>query len=198
MFKRASDEFFTALVSRRLRRAGVALGHSPRFVGLPSIDVAKGGRLEIGERFVAVSTSRRQVLGLSHEVVIRVRDGALVTIADDCGMSGATIVAAVGIEIGEGCLIGGDAMIVDTDFHPLRHPARRYAEPPAGNPSQRVLIGRNVFIGARAIILKGTSLGDNAVVGAGSVVSGAFPPNVVIAGNPARVVRNLGEASCEP
>lgn len=54
-------------------------------------------------------------------------------------------------------------------------------------------IGKNCFIGMNSIILMGTSLGDNCIVGAGSVVSGKFPDNVVIAGNPARIIKTLGQ-----
>jgi maltose O-acetyltransferase len=57
-----------------------------------------------------------------------------------------------------------------------------------------VLIGRNVFIGARSTVLKGVEIGDNSVVGAGSVVSSDVPPNVIAAGNPCVVIRTLEAA----
>jgi len=56
-----------------------------------------------------------------------------------------------------------------------------------------VKIGNNVFIGNHAIILKDTDIGDNTIVGAGSVVSGVFPSDVVIAGVPAKIVCSLQE-----
>lgn len=55
------------------------------------------------------------------------------------------------------------------------------------------MIGANVFIGMNSIILMGTVIGENSIVGAGSVCSGHYPPNSVIAGNPARVIRTLDE-----
>lgn len=57
----------------------------------------------------------------------------------------------------------------------------------AGNTT----IGNNVFIGVDAIILMGTTIGDNSIIGAGSVVSGEFPSNVVVAGNPAKVISSI-------
>ena len=53
------------------------------------------------------------------------------------------------------------------------------------------MIGDDCFIGMNSIILKGTTLGNNVIVGAGSVVHGKFPDNVIIAGNPAKIVKHL-------
>lgn len=55
------------------------------------------------------------------------------------------------------------------------------------------MIGEGCFLGANSIILKGTTLGKNVIVGAGSVVCGSFPDNVIIAGNPARIVKENEE-----
>lgn len=57
----------------------------------------------------------------------------------------------------------------------------------------RVRIGRDVFIGCRAIILPGVTIGDNAVVGAGAVVTADVPPRTVVAGNPARLIRSVDD-----
>lgn len=56
-----------------------------------------------------------------------------------------------------------------------------------------VVIGEGCFLGANSIILKGTTLGKNVLVGAGSVVSGTFPDNVIIAENPARIIKDNRE-----
>ncbi|MCI6582601.1 MAG: acyltransferase [Oscillospiraceae bacterium] len=57
----------------------------------------------------------------------------------------------------------------------------------------RTEIGDNVFIGMNSVILMGSKIGNNVIVGAGSIVSGVFPDNCVIAGNPAKVIRTLDE-----
>ncbi|HDR8129217.1 transferase [Bacillus thuringiensis] len=57
--------------------------------------------------------------------------------------------------------------------------------------ARKTIIGNNVFIGVNSVILMGTRLGNNTIVGAGAIVSGTFPDDVIIAGNPARVICNL-------
>ena len=59
--------------------------------------------------------------------------------------------------------------------------------------SKRTIIGEDVFIGMNSIILMGTHIGNNVIVGAGSVVSGNIPDNCVVAGNPARIISSLEE-----
>ena len=59
-------------------------------------------------------------------------------------------------------------------------------------PAKPISIGKNCFIGCNSIILKGTTLGDGCVVGAGAVVSGQFPDNSIIVGNPGKVIKRVG------
>jgi acetyltransferase-like isoleucine patch superfamily enzyme len=92
-----------------------------------------------------------------------------------------------GIRIGSDCLFGAHIEIFDSDFHEL-HPDRRKN----GTPNMaRVEIGDNVFVGMGTRILKGSTIGSDSVIGAGSVVTGKIPPGVIAAGNPARVIREL-------
>jgi acetyltransferase-like isoleucine patch superfamily enzyme len=176
----------SAIAVWRARSRGVSGLASARFAGLPIITRASGSRLEIGERFEAISWSRFQIIGVNHRVVIRtVGQNAQLRIGRDCGVSGATIVCRHSISIGDGCLLGSNVTVVDTDFHPVHDGNRRRKPMPEGLPKHSVVIGRNVFIGAGAMILKGSSIGDNCVVGAGAVVSGTVPAGTIYAGNPA-------------
>jgi acetyltransferase-like isoleucine patch superfamily enzyme len=95
------------------------------------------------------------------------------------------------LTIGRHCLLAGGVSIADYDGHPLDAAARRSSvnsPPPDARP---VTIGDDVWIGRGAVVLKGVSIGDRAVIGAGAVVSRDVPSDCVVAGNPARPVRDL-------
>ena len=124
------------------------------------------------------------------------------SIGDFTLMNGALVMAEERIEIGSHCLISWNVGIADSDFHPLE-PAQRIVDAHAlapflkdrpARPKLRavpVIICDNVWIGMNATILKGVTIGENSVVAAGAVVTKSVPANVVVAGNPAQLVRNL-------
>lgn len=93
------------------------------------------------------------------------------------------ILDVVGVTIGEGTQIGPAVQIYAAD-HP-RDPQARKAGLESGRP---VVIGRNCWIGGGAIILPGVTIGDDAIVGAGSVVTRDVPAGATVAGNPARLL----------
>ena len=95
------------------------------------------------------------------------------------------ISASDSIEIGDNCMFASGAYITDSDWHGIYDRIERNAEPAP------IRIGNNVWIGDRATVLKGVTIGDNSIVGAGAVVARDVPANVVVAGNPARIVKEL-------
>jgi len=102
----------------------------------------------------------------------------------------ATIVSAgEGIEICDDVLIGTNFTVYDSDFHELSINKRMGGTP----KTRKVLIGKNVFIGSNVLINKGVVIGDNSVIGSGSVVTKSIPSNVIAAGNPCKVIKNLNE-----
>lgn len=189
------DRVLSRLIVRKLRRRGATGLDSAHFTGIPVITMRPGSSMHFGEGFVAVSRATDQVIGVSHPVIIRTIDrDASVQVGSNCGVSGVTIVSKNRISIGEGVLIGADALIADTDFHPARSPRRRFAPIPDRRPEDEIVIGNNVFIGARAIILKGSRIGDDAVIGAGAVLRGHVPPGSICVGNPAQVIGQIKPA----
>jgi len=177
-----------------LRAAGVRCGRAVRCTGLPRIRIAQGGEIRLGNNVHLVSRSGANPLWLHRPCSLSVRAGARIVIGDGSGFSGVVICAASAIEIGARVLVGANSTIVDTDFHPLSPEARR-EHATRGAVSRPIRIGDDVFIGMHALILKGTDLGEGCVVGAGAVVAGSFPPRSIIAGNPARAVKELPASS---
>ena len=166
--------------------------------GVPVIFNKKGAELTLGNNVTVKSSFLSNLVGLySRTVIVTRAPGAYIRIGDNVGMSGVTLYARKGIEIGDNTAIGGNTKILDNDFHPIEAETRNklLAEKKGGDsdliPSKPIKIGRNCFIGCNAIILKGTELRDGCVVGAGAVVSGKFEAGSVIAGNPARVIRKM-------
>ena len=98
-----------------------------------------------------------------------------------------SIIANSRITIGSRCLIGDGVVIFDSDFHQIDPILRNEGN---GEVSP-VTIGDNVWIGSRAMILKGVEIGENSVIGAMSVVIKSVPPNTVAAGVPCRALRRV-------
>ena len=95
------------------------------------------------------------------------------------------------VTIGKHCLIAGDVMMFDAPGHPI-DPAQRKLGAPANLQDVRPIeIQDNVWIGTRAIIFPGVTVGEGSVIASASVVTNDVPPYTLVAGNPARVIKKL-------
>lgn len=169
---------------------GIKYGRKCSFYGIPVIICTRDSSMTLGDGVVCISSFLSNLVGLYQRSIIVARAGAKVVLEDDVRMSGVTIYSRESIRIGKHTSIGGNVKIFDHDFHPI-NPRERLIHPNSGMDKKPVDIGENVFIGANVIILKGSIIGNNCVIGAGSVVSGVFEDNAVIAGNPAKVIRKI-------
>lgn len=97
------------------------------------------------------------------------------------------------IRIGDHCLLAGGITVQDHDGHPLDPVRRRAGEPAPEESVAPVIIHDGAWVGRRSLILKGVTVGENAVIGAGSVVVSDVPANSIVAGNPARLIRYLDD-----
>jgi acetyltransferase-like isoleucine patch superfamily enzyme len=139
------------------------------------------------------SSASSNVLGLSHPVILATLNrNARIVIGNGVGLSGVSICAADSISIGARTILGADVLITDTDHHAIAGPRLRHVQ--TRIPTAAVVVGSDVFVGARAIILKGSHIGDQAIIGAGSVVSGVVPSGAIVVGNPGRVIGLVAES----
>lgn len=174
-----------------LKITHVKYGKKLALKGVPFIYNHRGASITIGENCVIKSSFLSNLVGLYSRTIILTRiPGAVIEIGNNVGISGATIYARSKIVIGDHTNIGGNVKILDNDFHPV-DPEARLIDDKEQIGTAPVQIGNNCFIGCNVLILKGSKIGDNCVVGAGAVVSGRFEDNCVIAGNPARVIRKV-------
>ncbi len=173
-----------------LKLTGVKFGSHLRLIGYPLIYQFKGSSITIGNDVKINSEFLSNMLGLYQRTIIIARNGGKIEIGNNVGMSGASIYSWKKIKIGDNTIIGANVKIVDNDFHPI-DPQGRIDNDNTKVGVKGVEIGENVFIGMNSIILKGSKIGNNCVIGAGSVVSGVFGDNQIIAGNPARVIREI-------
>ena len=166
---------------------GIEIGAGWRCYGLPIIQRHRRSQIRIGRDMNLRSTPRSNPLGPNHPVIISTRrPNAVLTIGDDFGMTGGSLVCDEGITIGDRVWIGANTVVADTDFHPLDPQLRRVR--PLDASTAPISIADDVFIGMNALILKGVHIGAGAVIGAGSVVSRDVPAGMVVAGNPASVI----------
>lgn len=151
------------------------------------------GKLRIGNNVTINSSKNSNLLGRGRPyTTIAVSREKILNIGNNVGISNSTIIAFDRIDIEDNVLIGADVEIYDTDFHSLDYTKRgkRGLDIPITRP---VRIKENSFIGAHSTILKGVTVGRNAIVGAGSVVTHDIPDNEIWAGNPARFIKKIEE-----
>jgi len=135
--------------------------------------------IRIGRNCRFNSSSRWNVRGLNHACILQTGQvGASIKIGNNCGFSGVSIVADKEVVIGDNVSVGANSLIGDRDDHP----ERLYTMPKA------IHIEKNVFIGMNCMIMKGVTIGENSVIGAGSIVTKDIPANCVAVGNPCKVI----------
>jgi acetyltransferase-like isoleucine patch superfamily enzyme len=154
---------------------GITIGERVWFGGQVILSATDGGTISIGNGVGLGRTSR-----------IVAREGNI-CIDDQVFLGeGCIVVSLASIDIGAGTQIAEYVVIRDQDHDPSKRPfaSENFQAAP-------IVIGRDCWIGAKATILRGSRIGDGAVIGAHSVVRGDIPPNTLAVGAPARVVKTL-------
>jgi len=179
-----------SLLYNRLLNPGFTVGAGARVRGRFCVIMYGQGEVVLGAKARLVSDYKRSTLGVGSRCKFVTFPGARIILGDGVLLTGTIIVARKSVEIGDGTMMAPNVVIADSDFHIIWPPERHFDLAPI-EEAEPVKIGRRVWIGYGAIILKGVTIGDNAVIGAGSVVTRDVPANTMAAGSPARVIRRL-------
>jgi acetyltransferase-like isoleucine patch superfamily enzyme len=171
------------------RLKGVQFRGPCELLGRPILSVARGASIILDSNVRLYSATRANPLGCFQPCVLRaLTSGSQLVLGRNVGLSGTVLCAASSIEVGEGTIFGAGAMAIDNDFHVASGEWGWTDDPALCRATARpIKIGRGVFVGARAIILKGSTIGDRAIIGAGAVVTKDVPPGYLAVGNPAVV-----------
>ncbi len=185
-------DFFIGIAQRRARSALLAHPtvsiHATAKVNYRGVRYRPGSRLEVGEGSIVEGN------------LVAERDGAAIVIGRNTFVGASTMASATSIEVGDDVLISWGCNIVDHNSHAIgwtgrQHDVREWYH---GRKSwdavvvRPVRIGNKAWVGLNVIILKGVEIGEGAVIAAGAVVTKSVPAWTIAAGNPARVIREIG------
>lgn len=166
----------------KLKLYGVTYGH-----GLRSFRarIMNKGTIVLGHRVVLRSFPD----GDPHACRLRTYyPDARIQIGDDSKINGAVIHCNRSVTIGPHALIAPGVIVCDNDSH---NPVRSVELRANRAPEAPIVIGANVWLGMRTIVLKGVSIGDNTIVAAGSIVTRSLPANVIAGGVPAKPLKSI-------
>lgn len=170
----------TLICKIKLRILGVKCGNGTVFRGISLFYRSPDSTIIIGKNCSFNSSCRYNFRGVNHQCIIQTSRKGNITIGDNCGFSGVSIVSSIGITIGNNVMCGTNVMIGDRNDHEDLYPQFK-PEP--------IFIGNNVWIGMNTVIMKGVTIGDNVIIGANSVVTKDIPSNFIAVGNPCKPIK---------
>lgn len=151
----------------------ISIGKSPAFRGTKNISIGHN-------------------VSLGNQAWLDAIGSGVIVIGNDVSFSqNVHVAASLKVVIGDGCLIGSDVLITDHDHS---FGSQMFDIAPKNRPLKvkgDTFLGKNVWLGDNVKVLSGVNLGENTVVAANSVVTKSFPGRVVLAGNPAVIVKEI-------
>ena len=170
----------TVIGELMLKMGGVKFGKHVKFRGLALVERFQCSTIEIGDNCTFNSSSRFNFRGINHRCIIQTgKPGAKIIIGNHCGFSGVSIVADKEVVLEDYVTVGANAIIGDRDDH-----SEIYDSEP-----RPVHVCKHAWIGMNATIMKGVTIGEYAIVGAGAIVTKDVPPYAIVAGVPAKVIK---------
>jgi acetyltransferase-like isoleucine patch superfamily enzyme len=176
----------------RFKLMHIQFGKSLRIRGFIGIKIHNGGKISMGDYVTISSGNMSNPMARNMKAYIRVDENARLTIGNNVGMSSVSIWCKESIIIEDNVKIGALTIVSDNDAHSLDPVLRASPIRDAINAKRLpIKLSKNVFIGAMCYIGKGVNIGENSIVGAGSVVTKSIPANEIWGGNPARFIKKI-------
>jgi len=178
------SRYFSTIICRiSASLKGINLGNSCRFYGLTYFHRSIDSKIIIGDNCTFRSSPISNLIGINRKCIIStLSPNASISIGQRSGLSGTVIGAFKKISIGDKVLCGANTLITDGDWH---------LNDPRTSEAKEVYIHDNVWLGEGVKVMKGVAIGENTIIGAGSVVVKSIPANVIAAGNPCKVIKEL-------
>lgn len=162
---------------------GINIKSKGCFIGRTNFYRFPRSKISIGSNCTFLSRRNSNLIGINRPCSISTQtESAVILIGINCGFSGTVIGAFKKIQIGNNVRCGSNTLITDSDWH---------TDDFRSGENKEVIIADNVWLGEGVKVLKGVTIGENSVIGAGSVVVKSIPANVIAAGNPCKVIREL-------
>jgi acetyltransferase-like isoleucine patch superfamily enzyme len=176
----------------KMKVNGISFGTNLIVQGNLYIKTGVNSTVQIGDNCCFKSGRGINPLSRNIKGSIQIEDGASLIIGNNSGFSSVCLWAHQSISIGNYVNIGADSILLDSDAHSLSFLDRRNDELDIDNKvNKRIIIGDDVLIGTRCVILKGVHIGARSIIGSGSIVVNDIPEDCIAAGNPAKVIRRI-------
>lgn len=179
--RNVAQRFWTVVMRGSALWWDVQLDQDCSFRGITRFRRHPGSSITIAVGCTFNSASKSNLIGINRPCMLStLKEGAVLEIGPDCGLSGTVIGCARRIILRDNVRCGANTLITDTDWH---------TDDPRSGPDAPVVIESGVWLGVNVTVLKGVTIGANTVIGAGSIVTHSIPANCVAAGVPARVLK---------
>lgn len=176
------------VTQKQLNRLNIPHGKC-QFYGLAHFYKTNNGKITIGNNFRCNTGNLGS--GIAQSECKFIAEKGNIIIGNNVGISSSIIFSNENIVIEDNVAIGAGCMIFDTNFHSLDPKVRGTKNDLISAKTAPIRICKHAFIGARSIVTKGVTIGENSIVAAGSVVVKDIPSNQIWGGNPANFIKEL-------
>ena len=192
VFTKLNNAFYWRFNKIKFASKNIQFGKNLIVKGSIYLNINSNSQVKIGDNCNIKSGQNHNPISRNIKTSITLEERAMLEIGNSVGLSSVCIWVHDSVRIGNNVNIGADTIIMDSDAHSLDYLHRQNIDTDLLNKNNKeIIIGDDVLIGMRSMILKGVTIGDRSIIGSGSIVTRDVPPDTVVGGNPAKFIKNL-------